>query len=129
MEYIKAFSGFSVDDMSKAKEFYSQKLGLTVDENAMGLNLKFSNGNDIFIYHKDNHEPATYTVLNFVVEDIDQTVDKLKSKDVKFEHYDMGGGAKTDEKGIMRGRAAQQGPDIAWFKDPAGNIISVLSGE
>lgn len=122
----KAFSGFSVKDQAAAKNFYGQTLGLEVDEDKMGLTLKISGGNNIFIYPKDDHLPATYTVLNFIVDDIDKAVEGLKSGGVKFEQYDLGGGAKTDDKDIMRGIAAGQGPDIAWFKDPSGNILSVL---
>lgn len=121
-----AFSGFSVDDLTKAKEFYGSTLGLEVAESEMGLTLKIAGGIEVFIYSKDNHVPASYTVLNFPVEDIDKVAGELTAKGVSFEQYDMGNGAKTDEKGILRGLAAKQGPDIAWFKDPAGNILSVL---
>lgn len=117
-----AFSGFSVNDLAVAKEFYSQTLGLEVTENAQGLTLKIAGGNSIFVYPKDDHVPATFTILNFVVDDIDKTVDELMSKGVTLEHYEN----MTDEKGIARGIAANQGPDIAWFKDPAGNVLSVL---
>ncbi|HSX44449.1 MAG TPA: VOC family protein [Candidatus Saccharimonadales bacterium] len=121
-----AFSGFSVNNEAKAKEFYVNTVGLKLNGEDMGLNFNLPGGGKLFIYPKDDHQPATFTVLNFVVEDIDEAVDALKDKGVKFEHYDLGGGAKTDAKGIMRGKAAKQGPDIAWFKDPAGNILSVL---
>ncbi len=117
-----AFSGFSVDDITKAKEFYSQTLGLDVDEDSMGLTLKIAGGNNVFVYPKDDHVPATYTILNFPVDDIEQAVNELTNKGVTFEHYNN----MTDEKGIARGSAHNQGPDIAWFKDPAGNILSVL---
>ena len=120
------FSGFSVKDIKAARAFYEGILGLEVSEDWMGLQLKLKDGN-VFIYPKEDHQAATFTLLNFVVEDIDKTVDGLKEKGVSFEQYDLGGGAKTDEKGIMRGKAAKQGPDIAWFKDPSGNILSVLS--
>jgi catechol 2,3-dioxygenase-like lactoylglutathione lyase family enzyme len=116
-----AFSGFSVNDLEKAKDFYSQVLELDVVEE-MGLQLHL-NGTTVFIYLKDNHQPATYTVLNFVVEDIDEAVDELVKKGIKFERYD---GFDQDEKGIARGIAANRGPDIAWFKDPANNILAVL---
>ncbi|MBA3874595.1 MAG: VOC family protein [Anaerolineae bacterium] len=123
----KAFSGFSVNDMAKAKEFYGKTLGLNVSDGPMGnLELKIGNGNSIFIYPKPNHEAATYTILNFPVDNIDAAVDELTQKGVKFEHYDMGD-FKTDSKGVLRG-GGQYGPDIAWFKDPAGNILSVLVG-
>ena len=119
-----AFSGFSVDNLSKAQEFYSQTLGLKVDKSNMGLTLHLPGGASVFIYPKENHVPATFTILNLVVEDIDEAVDELVGRGVKFEHYDNG--TKTDKKGIVRGIAAKQGPDIAWLKDPAGNFVSVL---
>ena len=119
-----AFSGFSVNDQAKAKEFYSGILGLKVDDGPMGLTLHLPGGATVFVYPKKDHVPATYTMLNFVVGDIDGAVDELTRKGVKFEHYDNG--AKTDAKGIVRGIAATKGPAIAWFKDPAGNFISVL---
>ena len=119
-----AFSGFSVDNLAKAQEFYSKTLGLKVDKSNMGLTLHLPGGATVFVYPKDNHEPATFTILNFVVDDIDQAVDDLTSRGVTFERYDNG--MKTDKKGIVRGISARQGPDIAWFKDPAGNFVSVL---
>ncbi len=120
-----AFSGFSVNDIKKAKEFYVETLGLEVDNEDMGLTLKLFGGHKIFIYEKADHSPATYTILNFVVTDIDKAVDELSAKGVKFEHYDSEQ-MKTDEKGIARGLSVNMGPDIAWFKDPAGNFLSVL---
>lgn len=122
---VAAFSGFSVNDQAKAKEFYTKILGLELQDDQMGLNFKLPGGGSLFIYPKEDHQPATYTVLNLVVEDIDQAVDELTSQGVQFEHYDNMP-FKQDEKGIARGRAAGQGPDIAWFKDPAGNILSIL---
>ena len=119
-----AFSGFSVNNLAKAREFYSKTLGLNVDEDKMGLTLHLPTGATVFVYPKGNHEPATFTILNFVVDNIDEAVDGLAGRGVKFEHYD--GDLKTDAKGIARGIAARQGPDIAWFKDPAGNFLSVL---
>jgi catechol 2,3-dioxygenase-like lactoylglutathione lyase family enzyme len=116
----KAFSGFSVNDLAAAKEFYGSTLGLAVEEGGPGLRLPIGNG--IIIYPKPDHTPATYTMLNFPVDDIDKAVGDLTSKGVKFEQYEN----LTDEKGIARGIDAGQGPDIAWFKDPAGNILSVL---
>ncbi len=117
----KAFSGFSVNDIKKAKEFYGRILGLELSENEMGiLELHISGGNKIIVYPKPNHEPATFTILNFPVENIEKTVDDLTDAGVVFEQY--GGKLKTDEKGIFRGG----GPVIAWFKDPAGNILSVI---
>jgi len=115
----KAFSSFSVNDLQTAKQFYEQTLGLEVDESKEGLELHPGNTN-VFIYPKPNHKPATFTVLNFPVEDIDSAVDDLEQKGVSFEHYE--GEIKTDEKGIHR----NGGPAIAWFKDPAGNILSVM---
>jgi catechol 2,3-dioxygenase-like lactoylglutathione lyase family enzyme len=120
-----AFSGISVNDLGKAKQFYVETLGLTLDDETMGLNLRLPGGGTLFIYDKADHVPATFTVLNFVVDDIDAAVDELTSQGVTFERYD-GMPAPPDEKGILRGLAAGQGPDIAWFKDPAGNVLSVL---
>jgi predicted enzyme related to lactoylglutathione lyase len=117
----KAFSSFSVDDPQKAKTFYGQTLGLEVSDvpEMQGLlQLRLAGGKVVMIYPKANHAPATFTVLNFPVSDVEQTVDKLTRGGVRFERYV----AKTDAKGISRG----QGPEIAWFKDPAGNILSVL---
>jgi predicted enzyme related to lactoylglutathione lyase len=122
---LAAFSGFSVDDLAKAKHFYTQTLGLTLDDEEMGLQLQLPNGGQLFIYQKDNHQAATFTVLNFVVDDIDKAIDELEKLGVSFERYDNMPGPQ-DEKGVLRGIAAHQGPDIAWFKDPAGNILSVL---
>jgi catechol 2,3-dioxygenase-like lactoylglutathione lyase family enzyme len=118
----RAFSGFSVNDLAAAKEFYGKTLGLELDENPQGLRLKIAGGNAVFVYSKGDHVPATYTMLNFPVEDIDKAVDELTRKGITFEHY----GNFTDERGIARGISSNQGPDIAWFKDPAGNILSVL---
>ena len=115
----KAFSGFSVNDIQKAKQFYSGILGLEVSEN-MGLELHIAGGNKIFVYPKPNHTPATFTILNFPVDNIEKTVEELRKKGVIFESYEDP--IKTDENGIFRGG----GPNIAWFKDPAGNILSVL---
>ncbi|MDB5163924.1 MAG: Glyoxalase-like domain protein [Candidatus Saccharibacteria bacterium] len=125
MKATAAFSGFSVNDLAKAKEFYTQTLGLEIANEEMGLQLKLPGGGEIFVYEKSDHQPATFTILNFVVDDIDATVDDLAKNGVSFEHYDNMP-ASPDQKGIMRGKAANQGPDIAWFKDPAGNILSVL---
>ena len=120
----KAFSGFSVNDLQKAKDFYGQTLGLEVSQTPEGLALKIAGGGQVFIYPKPNHEPATFTILNFPVDDIDKAVDQLTKLGVRFEKYE--GEMKTDEKGIFRGADRGQGPNIAWFKDPAGNILSVL---
>lgn len=116
----KPFSSFSVNDLQKAKEFYGETLGLDVKVEAEGLQLQFPN-NTIFIYPKENHVPATFTVLNFPVSNIEATVDELSKRGVRFEKYEEGE-LRTDEKGIFRG----DGPTIAWFRDPAGNYLSVL---
>lgn len=123
----KAFSGFSVDDLGKAKTFYGNTLGLKVTENAMGLlELHVGDGNPVIIYPKGaGHAPATFTILNFLVTDIDATIDQLTAAGVTFEQYDMPH-LKTDGKGVARGAASGRGPNIAWFKDPAGNILSVI---
>ncbi len=118
----KAFSGFAVNDLAVAKEFYGETLGLELEQGGQGLRLKIAGGNPTFVYSKPDHVPATYTILNFPVDDIDKAVDKLTAAGVKFEHY----GKLTDARGIARGAATGGGPDIAWFKDPAGNILSVL---
>jgi catechol 2,3-dioxygenase-like lactoylglutathione lyase family enzyme len=114
-----AFSGFSSNDIPKAKQFYGQTLGLEVSEENEMLTLHLAGGGSVLIYPKDNHEPATFTVLNFPVTDIDAAVDQLTQAGVAFERFD---GFNQDERGIMR----DQGPPIAWFKDPAGNVLAVL---
>jgi|SRR5690554_110616 len=120
----QAFSGFSVDDLQKAKNFYGNILGLQVTDNPMGLlELHLSGGTRILIYPKPDHIPATFTVLNFPIADIDKVVDELNSRGITFENYE--GVIKTDEKGISRSN--EYGPDIAWFKDPAGNILSIVT--
>ena len=122
----KAFSGFAVDDLEKARAFYADTLGLRVDvldeENHL-MALHHPGDRDTLVYGKPDHAPANYTILNFQVDDIDEAVDGLAARGVQFERYD---GMPQDEKGVMRGRAANRGPDIAWFTDPAGNILSVL---
>jgi predicted enzyme related to lactoylglutathione lyase len=117
----KAFSGFSANDIPNAKEFYGRTLGLKISEVNGLLTLQLAGGNNVLIYPKPNHIPAAFTVLNFPVQDVDQAVDELTERGVRFEIYDLPG-IKTDKKGIMRGN----GPTIAWFKDPAGNILSVI---
>ncbi|HEX2428238.1 MAG TPA: VOC family protein [Gaiellaceae bacterium] len=116
----KAFSGFAVPDLEHAREFYESTLGLNVSEDNDLLVLHLAGGRDTLVYTKPDHEPATYTILNFQVDDIDETVDQLTQRGVRFERYD---GLEQDEKGISRSPA---GPPIAWFTDPAGNILSVL---
>jgi catechol 2,3-dioxygenase-like lactoylglutathione lyase family enzyme len=118
----KAYSGFAVDDLQKAREFYGETLGLrteVLDEENGLMVLHLAGDRDTLVYMKPDFTPATYTILNFQVDDIEAAVDELTSRGVRFERYD---GFDQDEKGIARG----QGPDIAWFTDPAGNIMSVL---
>jgi predicted enzyme related to lactoylglutathione lyase len=117
----KAFSGFAVGDIEKAREFYGSTLGLKLSESNGLLTLHLAGGNNVLVYPKPNHVPATFTVLNFPVDDVDQTVDQLTKRGVRFEMYDLPE-IKTDKKGIMRGN----GTTIAWFNDPAGNILSVI---
>ncbi|MEP6848996.1 MAG: VOC family protein [Acidobacteriota bacterium] len=117
----EAFSSFSVDDTQKAKEFYGKTLGLQVKDDEMGTLALETGSSTVMIYPKTDHEPATFTVLNFPVDSVEGTVQELNEKGIEFERYDMPD-LKTDEKGISRG----EGPVIAWFKDPAGNILSVL---
>ncbi|HVB22890.1 MAG TPA: VOC family protein [Ktedonobacteraceae bacterium] len=117
----KAFSGFSVNDLQKANEFYGQTLGMDVSEAHGLLTLHIAGGTTILMYPKENHIPASFTILNFPVANIEQAVDDLVKRGVHFESYNEGS-LVTDEKGIFRGG----GPKIAWFKDPAGNILSVL---
>ena len=114
-----AFSGFSAHDIEKEQAFYADTLGLNVTEEMGALSLALAGGQRVFIYPKDNHEPATYTVLNFEVDDINAAVDQLTAAGVQFERYE---GFDQDEHGIAR----DIGPPIAWFKDPAGNIISLI---
>jgi catechol 2,3-dioxygenase-like lactoylglutathione lyase family enzyme len=114
-----AFSGFSTNDIEKARTFYGQTLGLDVTEQIGVLTLTFAGGGETVVYPKDNHEPATFTVLNFRVDDIDAAVDGLVAAGITFERYE---GLGQDERGIAR----EYPPPIAWFKDPAGNILSVI---
>jgi len=118
----KAFSGFAVDDLDRAREFYGETLGLrtsVLDEENGLMVLHLAGDRDTFVYRKEDFEPATYTILNFQVDDVEKAVDDLSARGVRFERYD---GFEQDEKGIAR----DMGPDIAWFKDPAGNILAVL---
>jgi len=118
----KAFSTYSANDIPAAKQFYGETLGLEVTEQMDGLGLQLAGGGSVFIYPKDDHEPATFTVLNFAVDDVDAAVDRLTEAGVRFEQYE--GELQTDEKGVFRGDG--EAPTIAWFKDPAGNILSVI---
>jgi predicted enzyme related to lactoylglutathione lyase len=121
----KAFSGFSVDDMEKAKRFYAQTLELETSEAHGLLTLRLAGGGTVLIYPKsERHVPATFTVLNFPVDNVEETVNELTRRGVRFEIYSEPH-LTTDAKGIHRG----EGPVIAWFKDPAGNILSVLEGK
>lgn len=119
----KAFSSFSVKDLEEAKKFYGQTLGLEISESEEGLNLQLKGGNDVFIYPKPDHTPATFTILNFVVDDVDRIVDELIKLGIRFQIYNKGQ-LKTDDKGILHGK-----PKIAWFKDPAGNFLSILEND
>jgi catechol 2,3-dioxygenase-like lactoylglutathione lyase family enzyme len=116
-----AFSGFSVHDLEQARRFYVEALGLQVSDEEMDgiMRLQLGGGTNVLVYAKADHTPATYTVLNFPVPDVEQAVDRLAAAGVRFERYD---GFDQDEKGIARG----QGPDIAWFTDPSGNVFSVI---
>jgi predicted enzyme related to lactoylglutathione lyase len=115
----RAFSGFAVDDIQRARDFYAETLGINTSEEHGLLKLHIAGDRDTLVYPKPNHEPANYTILNFPVEDIDATVDELAARGVQTLHYD---GFDQDERGVFRGG----GPLIAWFKDPAGNVLSVL---
>lgn len=118
----KAMNSFAVDDVQKAREFYGETLGLgtsVLDEEHGLMALQLGGDRDTLVYQKSDFSPATYTILNFAVDDIGAAVDELASRGVSFERYD---GFEQDEKGIARGK----GPDIAWFKDPAGNVLAVL---
>jgi catechol 2,3-dioxygenase-like lactoylglutathione lyase family enzyme len=120
-ESTKAFSGFSVDDLSAARKFYAETLGLNVTEDNELLTLHIAGDRPTLVYPKPDHQPASFTILNFPVDDIDRAVDDLRSRGVEFERY-LGTPIETDERGVFRG----EGPLIAWFKDPAGNVLSVI---
>lgn len=117
------FSGMSTNDIPAAKAFYGDLLGLDVKESENGLEVH-GNGHAVFVYPKDDHVPATYTALYLAVPDVDEAIDELVAKGIVFERYE---GMHQDEKGVTRGKSVGMGPDIAWFKDPAGNIIAVLT--
>lgn len=119
------FSGFSVRDIDEAKAFYEGVLGLSTDTNAMGiLDITLPGGAHVMAYPKDDHVPAVFTILNLAVDDIDVAVAELTEAGVSLERYE---GMPQDDRGVLRGKAADRGPDIAWFLDPSGNILSVLS--
>ncbi|MBB5868988.1 catechol 2,3-dioxygenase-like lactoylglutathione lyase family enzyme [Allocatelliglobosispora scoriae] len=121
-----AFSGFSVDDVATAKKFYGDVLGLRVSEANGMLSLHLAGGGEVLVYPKDDHTPASFTILNFPVEDIDAAVDHLVGQGVEMIRYE---GFHQDAKGIARGSGQGSGPDIAWFTDPSGNVLSVLHGK
>ena len=124
-EQAHTFSGISVDDIDAAKRFYGETLGLPYTEVMGGLQVQLPDGAQLWVYSKPDHQPATFTVLNFAVADIDATVDALNAAGVVTKIYDDPS-LPTDERGIARGRRAGFGPDIAWFRDPAGNVLAVL---
>lgn len=117
----RSFASFSARDLKEVKQFYCETLGLEISEMPEGLEMNLEGGTTVFIYPKSDHTPATFTVLNFAVDEIDEAVAELKRLGVTLEHYNLPG-LKTDEDGIMRGN----GPNVAWFKDPSGNILSVV---
>jgi catechol 2,3-dioxygenase-like lactoylglutathione lyase family enzyme len=119
-----AFSGFSVNDLARAKEFYATTLGLQVEADGVGARIHLPGGGTVFVYPKPDHQPASFTILNFEVDDIDTAVEDLAGRGVGLEHYENIPG--LDAKGVMRGRSQNLGPDIAWFLDPAGNVLSVI---
>ena len=120
-----AFSGFSVNDVTTAKKFYGEVLGLRVSEQNGMLNLHLAGGGEVLAYPKDDHTPASFTILNFPVEDIDSAVEELNRRGIEMIRYE---GFHQDSKGIARSDG-ENGPDIAWFTDPAGNVLSVLQGK
>jgi len=125
MHINTAFSGFSVNDLEAAKHFYQTVIGLSVTADDRGLHLSLPKGGEVFVYSKPNHQPASFTILNFLVNDIDAAVDQLMEQGVDLEHYE---GMNQDDKGIARAETGK-GPSIAWFKDPAGNILAVIQDE
>jgi predicted enzyme related to lactoylglutathione lyase len=121
----KGFSSFAVNDVTAAKRFYGETLGLDVKDGGMDtLELHLAGGEVVMLYPKPDHQPATFTVLNFPVDDVDAAVDELTASGVRMERYEQ---IETDDKGIFRGLQRNEGPDIAWFTDPAGNVLSVLT--
>jgi len=120
---VNAFSGLGVDSLATAKEFYGGKLGLTIHEGPAGLTLKLPGGGTLFVYESPSFTPAGYTALNFEVEDISAAASELRAAGIELERYE---GLPHDDDGIVRGKAVNRGPDIGWFRDPSGNIISIL---
>lgn len=126
LTYNHTFSSFSVDELPKAKTFYKEKLGLNVAESGeMGLLIRLKDNHRVFIYPKADHQPATFTVLNFVVDDIDDEMESLKQRGVQFIQY-QNKHLPQDEHGVLRDLQENMGPDIAWFKDPAGNVLAIV---
>jgi catechol 2,3-dioxygenase-like lactoylglutathione lyase family enzyme len=128
LEQSRVFSGISVDDLDAARHFYGEVLGFGTHEGFGGIEVDLPGGARLWVYGKPDHQPATFTVLDFEVDDIDAAVDELNAAGVSTKIY-PDGQFWTDEKGIARGRAAQRGPDIAWFTDPAGNVLAVLQSD
>lgn len=124
MKIQGAFSGYSSNKISECKAFYSETLGLELKDDMGGFGFNV-NGQQVFVYPKDNHEPASFTVLNFVVSEINPAIDELVAKGVKFKHYDNMPD-EQDERGVLRGKDAGMGPNIAWFEDPSGNILTLI---
>lgn len=120
------FSSFAVRDIDEARHFYSDILGVDVEQTDMGLQLKIEGGSKVFVYSKPDHQPANYTILNFQVRDIEETIEYLVENGVIMENYKLPNGAQTDELGILRGKKENMGPNIAWFKDPSGNVLSII---
>ena len=125
--FTDAFSSFSVNNVAAAKDFYGNVLGLNIFEEEEGIGIILKGSDKVFLYPKEDHEPASFTVLNLTVKDIDAAVDDLTSRGIEFQSY--GGDIVTDQKGIFRGGDNGKGPNIAWFKDPSGNILSVIEGK
>jgi predicted enzyme related to lactoylglutathione lyase len=124
LKFTNSFASYSVNDLDAAKSFYQETLGLSVAEKTEGLEITMPGGGKTFLYRKPNHAPASFTVLNFKVPDINQAVDDLNKKGIQMEHYE--GNLKTDKRGIFHPSGPHDGPTIAWFKDPSGNILSVV---
>ncbi|MGY3554719.1 VOC family protein [Williamsia sp. R60] len=124
LDISNAFSGFAVKDIEEARSFYSETLGLEVEDGPMGLlNLHLTGSTNVLVYPKPDHEPAVFTILNFEVPDIDAAVTALTERGVEFDRYDD---FDQDEQGVFRGSRNDQGPDIAWFRDPSGNVLSII---
>jgi predicted enzyme related to lactoylglutathione lyase len=128
MQVLAGFGSFAVKDLSSAMTFYTDSLGLQVEQDQMGLKINPPSGGQLFVYEKPDHEPAGFTVLNVIVPDIDAAVEELLSKGITMARYDSMP-ASQDEKGILRGKAAGMGPDIAWIKDPSGNVVSIIEDD